>query len=99
MRDPVKSKVARYVFDRDAGCIAPRLGGSFMDCMGRNGLEHVKAEPRMARRAPSCPCGLVTLCDGHREPGMRAGFVWATRRENRALCRGYLHVLDERGCR
>lgn len=83
MRDPVTAPVALFVFTRDQGCVAPRLGGSYMDCMGREGLEHVKAEPRMSRRAPSCPCALLTLCDGHREPGMRAGYVWCTDADNR----------------
>lgn len=90
MRDPVKPDVALFVLTRDDGCMAPRLGGSFLDCAGREGLEHVKAEPRMSRRAPSCPCALVTLCDGHREPGMKAGYVWCTDRENRDRCRAYL---------
>lgn len=90
MRDRVSPELALAVFARDQGCLAPRLGGSFMDCAGRNGLEHVKAEPRAARRAPSCLCGLVTLCDGHREPGMKAGRVWCTDKRNREECRAYL---------
>lgn len=61
-----------------------------MDCAGRNRLEHVKAEPRMSKRAPSCPCALLTLCSGHTEEGMRGGFVWATAHENRSRCRDYL---------
>lgn len=90
VRDRVTPDVALFVFTRDQGCVAPRLGGSFMDCAGRTGCEHVKAQPRMSRRAPSCPCALLTLCDGHREPGMRQGYVWATARENRAACRDLL---------
>lgn len=90
MRDPVTPAVALFVLSRDSGCIAPRLGGSYMDCAGRDGLEHVKAEPRMSRRAPSCPCSLAVLCDGHREPGMRAGYVWCTDAENRERCRAHL---------
>lgn len=88
MRDTVRPAVALAVFLRDQGCVAPRLGGTYHDCWGVNGLEHVKAEPRMARRAPSCLCGLVTLCEGHREPGMKAGYVWCT--ANRQACRDYL---------
>ena len=90
MRDPVTPEVALAVLARDAGCVAPRLGGSFMDCAGRNRLEHVKDEPRMGRRAPSDPAHLVTLCEGHTEPGMRAGYVWCTDRKNRAAMRDYL---------
>jgi hypothetical protein len=90
MRDPVTNDVALFVLNRDQGCVAPRLGGTTMDCFGRNGLEHVKAEPRMSKRAPSCPCALLTLCDGHREPGMRAGHVWCTDAGNRERCRELL---------
>ena len=90
MRDRVTPQVAIFVFSRDHGCMGPRLGGSFMDCAGRDGLEHVKHEPRMSKRAPSCPCGLVVLCDGHREPGMKAGHVWCTDRANREACRDHL---------
>jgi hypothetical protein len=49
--DAVSPELAAAVFLRDQGCIAPRLGGSFMDCWGRNRVEHVKAEPRMSKRA------------------------------------------------
>jgi hypothetical protein len=44
----------------------------------------------MSRRAPSCPCALLTLCEMHTEPGMKAGRVWATSHENREACRDYL---------
>jgi len=90
MRDNVTSTVAIFVLLRDKGCMAPRLGGSFMDCWGREGYEHVKSEPRMSKRAPSCPCALLILCDGHREAGMKAGYVWCTDRLNRERCRDYL---------
>ena len=89
-RDRVSSEVALFVARRDDGCRAPYLGGTFMDCWGQLGYEHVKAEPRMSKRAPSCPCSLVMLCEGHREPGMRAGRVWCTSKEGREGCRDYL---------
>ena len=92
-RDNVTPAVALFVFTRDQGCRAPYLDGSHHDCFSPDGLEHVKAEPRMSRRAPSCPCSLVVLCAGHREPGMRAGKVWCTDRENRAACRAYLQTF------
>ena len=90
MRDKVTPDVALYVLNRDQGCVAPRLGGSAMDCWGRNRLEHVKDEPRMGRRAPSDPAHLVTLCSGHTEEGMKAGYVWCTDRTNREAMRAYL---------
>lgn len=93
-KDAVPAAVALAVLHRDGGCIAPRLGGSFMDCWGRNGIEHVKKEPRMGVRAEPLASRLVTLCDGHREPGMKAGHVWATTRENREACRAYLRAVS-----
>lgn len=90
MKDPVTADTALAVLRRDNGCVAPRLGGSFMDCWGRNRLEHVKAEPRMGKRAESVPERLVTLCEGHTEPGMKAGYVWCTDKANRAALREYL---------
>ena len=64
-RDPVTQAVAIAVIQRDGGCVAPRLGGSFMDCGGRTTLDHVKDEPRMGVRAPSDMAHLVTLCEQH----------------------------------
>ena len=91
-RGDIPGEVIIEVFERDDGCLAPRLGGTAMDCWGRNGIEHVKAEPRMGVRAEPLSTRLVCLCDGHREPGMKAGYVWATDKGNRNLCRGYLDV-------
>jgi hypothetical protein len=88
--DAVSHELALAVFARDDGCVAPRLGGSFLDCWGRNRIEHVKAEPRMSKRAEPQMNRLVTLCEGHTEPGMRAGYVWATDKRNREACRQYL---------
>jgi hypothetical protein len=89
-KDRVSPALAIAVFIRDKGCIAPLLGGSVMDCWGRNRIEHVKAAPRMGVRAEPRLDRLVTLCEGHTEAGMRAGFVWCTNAENRALMRTYL---------
>jgi len=94
VRDRVTPAVALAVFARDNGCMAPRLGGSAMDCWGRNRIEHVKAEPRMGKRAESRMDRLLTLCEGHTEPGMKAGYVWATDRENRERCREYLRMVS-----
>lgn len=93
-KDAVSPELALLVLRRDEGCVAPRLGGSFHDCWGRNGIEHVKAEPRMGKRAEPLASRLVTLCDGHREPGMKAGRVWCTTRENREAMRAYLAGLE-----
>ena len=45
-----------------------------------------RAEPQMDR--------LLTLCEGHTEPGMRAGYVWCTDRRNREACREYLRAVS-----
>ena len=97
MRDRVSPELALAVFTRDSGCVAPRLGGSFMDCWGRNRIEHVKAEPRMGKRAESDMAHLLTLCEGHTEPGMRAGYVWCTDRANREAMREYLRTVSDCG--
>lgn len=93
-RDRVTHQVALEVLTRDGGCMAPRLGGSEMDCFGRNRLEHVQdGYGRMGRRAASDPAHLVTLCEGHTEPGMRGGKVWCTDKENRQKMRDYLRSV------
>lgn len=92
--DAVSPELALYVLQRDAGCVAPRLGGSTFDCWGRNRIEHVKAEPRMGKRAEPQADRLVTICEGHSEPGMKAGFVWCTAKENREAMRAYLREVE-----
>jgi hypothetical protein len=89
--DRVTPEVAAFVIARDHGCVAPRLGGTIMDCWGRNRLEHVQdGYGRMGRRASSDPAHLVVICEGHSEPGTRAGYCWATDRANRQAMRDYL---------
>lgn len=61
-----------------------------MDCRGRNRIEHVKAQARSSKRAEPCLCRLLTLCEGHTEPGMKAGYVWCTDHHNRERQREYL---------
>lgn len=90
-RDPVTPTEAVRVFARDGGCLAPQLGGSAMDCFGRLRIEHVKREPRMGRRGEL----LGTLCEGHTEDGMRAGYVWCTDAVNRRAMRAHLERLPE----
>ena len=91
--DVVSPELAQAIFARDGDCIAPRLGGSSMDCWGDRRIEHVKEAPRMGKRAEPQLDRLVTICEGHSEPGMRAGRVWVTQRENREACREYLRGL------
>lgn len=95
--DAVSTEVALAVFRRDDGCVAPRLGGSTMDCWGRNRIEHVKAEPRMGVRAEPRMDRLVTLCSGHTEEGMKGGYVWCTDKRNRLAMRAYLQRLYPEG--
>lgn len=75
--------------------MAPRLGGSYHDCWGRVGCEHVQdGGGRMGKRAASDPAHLVSLCEGHREPGMKAGAVWCTAKDNREAMREYLRAVN-----
>jgi hypothetical protein len=83
-RDPVTRDIALAVLQRDGGCVAPYLGGSFMDCAGRNTLDHVKDEPRMGVRAPSDMAHLVTLCERHH---LWTGWATAHRPELREYLR------------
>lgn len=92
----VPPEMALAVFARDQGCMAPRLGGTAMACWGRNRIEHVKAEPRLGRRAEPRMDRLITLCQGHTEDGARAGRVWATDKANREACREYLRAVATR---
>ena len=62
--DAVTPEKAAETFARDGyQCMAPRLGGTIMDCFGRLRVEHVKREPRMGRRGDL----LISLCQGHTE--------------------------------
>jgi hypothetical protein len=93
----VPAALAVAVLQRDNGCVAPRLGGSYHDCWGRNRIEHVKSEPRMGVRAESRLDRLLTLCEGHTEPGTKAGYCWATDKRNRYAMREYLLSLYPEG--
>lgn len=94
-RDPVTLHVRLEVLTRDGGCVAPRLGGTFLDCWGRLTLAHVKDEQRMGVRAPSDPRHLASVCEGHTEAGMKAGYVWVTDRRNIEALRAYLATFGE----
>lgn len=50
--------------------------GLFGSCWGRWQLDHVKDRARLGLRAKSDLAHLMSICDGHCEPGMRAGLVW-----------------------
>jgi hypothetical protein len=84
-RDRVTPEMAAEVFARDGGCIAPRLGAE-TPCWGRLTIEHVKRELRMGKRGDM----LVSLCEGHTEPGTRAGVSWNATKVNREKVRAYL---------
>lgn len=87
--DGVTEPQAIAIFERDGGCLAPRLGGSGMDCWGRLRIEHVKVNLRMGRRGTL----LGTICEGHSEPGTRAGYCWVTDARNRRAMRQYLLAI------
>jgi hypothetical protein len=90
----VPPAVAEAVIARDQGCMAPRLGGSILDCWGRLRIEHVQTGyGRMGKRAENTLQNLITLCEGHTEPGARAGYVWCTDKANRDRCRAHLRAL------
>ena len=93
-RRRVTAELRIAVFERDQGCVAPRLGGSALDCHGRLTIEHVKRDLRMGLRAESRMDRLVSLCEGHTEPGMKAGYCWNTDKRNRALVRDYLARVE-----
>lgn len=86
-KDPVTPEVRLFVLNRDAGCIAVRLGALPEGCGGRLTLDHVKDEPMMGKRAPSDPAHLVTLCENHH---LFNG--WATR--HRPELRAYLRAVS-----
>ena len=83
-RDPVTHEVAVTVLQRDAGCVAVRLGESPTACGGRLTLDHVKDQPRMGKRAPSDPEHLVALCENHH---LWTGWATSHRPELRAYLR------------
>ena len=95
-KDSVPAKLALAVFARDRGCLAPQLSGAIeaQSCWGRLRIEHVKEAPRMGVRAEPRMDRLATLCEGHTEPGMKAGYVWCTAKENRELLRAYLAAFS-----
>lgn len=101
-RDPVTPEMRILVFTRDqyqmtlAGfatvtptCVAPIIDPKQRGlCWGRSTIEHVKDEPRAGVRADSDLEHMVSLCQGHTEDGMKAGFIWNT--AHRPELRDYL---------
>lgn len=92
--DKVDPAEAQYVLARDGGCIAPQVDPASGMCAGRIELDHVKDEARMADRAKSDRWHLVSVCEGHSEKGMRAGYIWNT--SHRDLERGWLAMKEPR---
>lgn len=94
--DKVSPELHAYILKRDGGCIARHFDDP-ANCWGRITLDHVKDHPRMGDRATSDKWHLVSVCDGHSEKGMKAGYQWNT--ANRAAERDYLREKepDEQG--
>jgi len=91
-RDPVTHEVAVAVFQRDQGCVAPKLKARSLDCRGRLTIDHVQDEAGIGkRRAPSDPAHLVSLCQFH-HTGSAAGSNWAT--SHRPELRAYLREVN-----
>ncbi len=92
--DPVTPELRALVLERDGGCVAPLLDPECGPCRDAYGhersrtfrpiltLDHVKDEPCMAKRAPSDPAHLATVCIAHHLGG------WAT--SHRPELREYL---------
>lgn len=89
--DPVDPMLRIRVFQRDGGCVAPRLDRSVELCAGRLTLDHVRDEAMMGKRAPSDERHLVTLCELH-HTGLVAGANWAT--SHRPELRTYLATVN-----
>jgi hypothetical protein len=84
-------ELAEYVMKADGGCVAPKVDPSQIGkCWGRLSIEHVKDQLRMSKRAEDDRFHLVTLCLGHTEPGMKAGYQWNTNAANRAKIREWI---------
>ena len=66
----------------------------FGKCQGRIRIEHVKSAPRLGKRAEPDLAHLMSICEGHTEPGMRAGSVWVTTKANREGQRRYLETVN-----
>lgn len=78
-KDRVPPELAIEVFKADGGCVAPKIDPAELGrCWGRLTIEHVKAEQRMGKRAEPRRDRLVSLCLGHTETGMKAGYQWNT---------------------
>jgi hypothetical protein len=76
---------------RDGHCAAPKIDPSQVGrCWGRSTVEHVKSQLRMGRRAEDDISHIVILCEGHTEPGMKAGYQWNTDKVNRAKVREWI---------
>lgn len=74
-------------------CIAPLIDpAEWGKCWGRTTYDHIKAEPRMGVRAESDAERLASICQGHTEDGMKAGYQWNT--SKRPELREYLRRVS-----
>jgi hypothetical protein len=94
--DKVDPAERAHVLKRDGGCIAPQIEPDPAPgpCWGKIELDHVKDDPRIGDRAPSDRYHLVSVCNGHSEKGMRAGYQWNT--AHRAEERAWLALKEPR---
>lgn len=65
------------------------------NCWGRWRIEHVKKAARFGKRAEPEMARLMAICEGHAEPGMKAGAIWVT--AHRQECRDYLENVRVSG--
>lgn len=80
-RDPVRPELRIAVFERDGGCVAPRLGAE-TPCGGYLTLDHVQSGyGRMGKRAPSDAAHLASICAAHH---LWSGWATSHRPELRA---------------
>ena len=62
-------------------------------CFGRWTIDHVNEQSTRGKRAPSDLGHCISLCEGHTEPGMKAGFIWNT--AHRPQIREYLKGANQ----
>jgi hypothetical protein len=86
--DKVSPETYAYVMKRDGECVARKLDPEHR-CEGIDGLDHVKDQARMGKRAPSDRWHLVRLCWGANVNG------WAS--AHRAAERTYLSRVEPDG--
>lgn len=81
----------RYVWERDRGCVAHRLGVAVMSaCAGSPSFDHVRASGGLGIKSPTHRSNGVILCLHHHRAKTEYGRVW------RPLLLAYLERIGER---